>query len=159
LFLADYEGFSSLYHNINGQSFEKITTGEIVITEFSAWDAGWVDFDNDGLLDLFIVSNSGKHLYKGKGDGQFEKFNDAAISSSGGAAFSFAWGDYNNDGYQDLFVANFGNQNNMLFKNINGESFTSITSGAVVNDGGQSRSVSWGDYNNDGYLDLFVSNS
>ncbi|MBC7886223.1 MAG: CRTAC1 family protein, partial [Saprospiraceae bacterium] len=75
------------------------------------------------------------------------------------ASFSCAWGDYNNDAYMDLFIANYGNQNNCLYKNLGNGKFEKILVGNIVNDGGQSRSASWGDYNNDGHLDLYVTNS
>lgn len=71
-----------------------------------------------------------------------------------------SWVDVNNDGFLDLFVAN-GNvisQNNSLYINDHNGGFIKITSGAIVNDGGTSIGGTWGDFNNDGNLDLFVTN-
>jgi len=58
----------------------------------------------------------------------------------------------------DLFVANAGNQKNFLYQNNGDESFSKITVGEIVNDRGHSHGSAWGDYDNDGDLDLFVSN-
>ena len=69
-----------------------------------------------------------------------------------------AWGDYDNDGYPDLFVANADNQNNSLYHNNGDSTFTKIATGAIVTDGGISLLATWGDYDNDGYLDLYVAN-
>jgi len=83
-----------------------------------------------------------------------------------GAGYSngIAWGDYNNDGYQDFYISN-GHQNasslqntNLLYKNNGDGTFDSVgTAGAIVTDGFVSGSSTWGDYDNDGDLDLFVA--
>ena len=78
------------------------------------------------------------------------------ILESTGACFI----DFNNDGYLDLFVSN-GNiisQNNTLYLNDKNGGFIKIITGAIVNDGGTSIGGTWGDLNNDGFLDLFVTN-
>lgn len=74
-----------------------------------------------------------------------------------------SWGDFNGDGFLDLFVTN-GNdinntpQNNFLYYNNGNGSFRKITFGAIVTEANHSRGATWGDYNNDGALDLFVTN-
>ena len=68
------------------------------------------------------------------------------------------WGDYDNDGYIDLFVSNASGQRNFLYRNSGGGSFEKITAGNIVSDGGDSIGCAWGDYDNDGFLDLFVAN-
>ena len=75
----------------------------------------------------------------------------------GGNLFGGNWGDFDNDGALDLFIANFG-ANNSLYRNDGSGNFVRITSGPVVNDGGFSLGSSWGDFDNDGDLDLFVTN-
>jgi hypothetical protein len=80
-----------------------------------------------------------------------------------------AWGDYDNDGWLDLFVANLGPldpisrvsiapEDNFLYHNNGDGTFTKITSGSLVHDLGYSTGCAWADYDNDGFLDLFVSN-
>lgn len=68
------------------------------------------------------------------------------------------WVDYDNDGYLDLFSANAGGQNNNLYHNNGDGTFTKITTGSLVNDGGNSAGCAWADYDNDGFPDLFVAN-
>ena len=69
-----------------------------------------------------------------------------------------AWVDYNQNGFLDVFVANQNSQNNSLHHNCGDGTFTKIITGNVVTDGGISFACTWGDYDNDGHLDLFVSN-
>ena len=69
-----------------------------------------------------------------------------------------AWGDYDNDGFLDLFVCRQLGQNNVLYHNNGNGTFTKVTEGRPVNDGGNSVGCAWGDYDNDGFLDLFVAN-
>jgi hypothetical protein len=68
------------------------------------------------------------------------------------------WIDYDNDGFLDLFSANAGGQNNTLYHNNGDGTFVKITSGSLVNDGGNSAGCAWADYDNDGFLDLYVAN-
>jgi hypothetical protein len=70
------------------------------------------------------------------------------------------WGDYGNDGYLDLFVADNAGATNLFYRNNGDGTFTKITSGSPVNDGAlgtKSSAVAWADYDNDGFLDLFIS--
>ena len=72
-------------------------------------------------------------------------------------AMSVAWGDYDNDGYQDLLIANFIGENR-LYHNDGGGSFSRITESPVERSGNTSSGCAWVDYDNDGDLDVFVSN-
>src|SRR5262245_6285122 len=112
-------------------------------------------------LDLFVANFDWQlpnALYRNNHDGTFtrvevEPFVTDISYSNGGV-----WGDYNNDGYLDLFVANDRGENNYLYKNKGDGSFEKILEGAIVTGGGTSRAAAWGDFDRDGWLDLFVAN-
>jgi len=156
---------------INVEQFSQEQEGNIVEDKMLSCSANWVDYNNDGLLDLF-VANGALHnfglrpgqrnsLYKNEGDNSFSKITTGAIVNDSTKSSSSCWGDFDNDGHIDLFVAN-GNdvdeENNCLFRNNGDETFTKITEGNIVSDGGKSYDCSWVDYNQDGYIDLFVAN-
>jgi hypothetical protein len=143
------------------QSFTKITSGLVVNDGGWCYGACWADFNNDGFIDLFVVNNQtnskNNFLYLNNGNGAFTKVTTGIIVNDGGSSYGCTCGDYDNDGDIDIFVSNYG-ENNFLYSNNGDGTFTKITSGAVVNDGGNSTGCAWGDYDNDGYIDLFVCN-
>src|SRR5437762_12284989 len=162
LFVSNFgTPFNYLYHNNGDGSFTRVTTGEIATDDTNSEGASWADFDNDGDLDLFVsVGLSGNDLlYRNNGDGSFTKITSGPIVQSGGNSRGCAWGDYDNDGYVDLFVSNERGQKNFLFHNNGDGTFTKVDSGKIVTDSGYSTGCAWGDYDNDGYLDLFVPNN
>jgi hypothetical protein len=125
------------------------------------------DFDDDGRLDLFVANDSSpNYLYRNKGDGTFQD-----VSFSSGAAFNeagqeqahmgVAVGDYDRDGRDDLHVTNFENDANILYHNDGNGLFSEATYPAGVGNASVPF-VGWGtnflDYDNDGWLDLFVAN-
>ena len=144
-------------------SFTKITSGEIVTDSYLTQGCAWVDFDNDGDMDLFAANNNNTNnsLYSNNGDGTFTKVTAGIIVTDGGSTSQASWGDYNNDGNIDLFITNKEapiSQDNSLYLNNGSGNFTKITTGSIVNDGGYSFGSAWADVNNDGYLDMFVVN-
>jgi hypothetical protein len=160
LFVAVGLGGNDLLYRNNGDgSFTRITSGPVVQSGGNSRGCAWGDYDNDGYLDLFVANEQGQNnfLFHNNGDGTFAKITSGNIVTDGGASYGCAWGDYDDDGFLDLFVANF-NQNNFLYHNNRDGTFTRITSGRIVNDGGASQGCAWGDYDNDGLLDLFVAN-
>ena len=167
LFVVNSDRDNFLYHNNRNGTFTKIIEGDIVN------DLGWsigcclCDYNNDGYLDLFVANwHNGENnfLYHNNGDGTFTRIFEGIIVNDGGWSRGASWGDYDNDGHLDLFVANTKNentnenQNNFLYHNNRDGTFTKIEEGSIVNDGGNSSASCWGDYDNDGDLDLFVAN-
>ncbi len=159
---------SNLFKNNGSSNFTKISGQDLTNDEGYAHGANWVDYDNDGKLDLFIseyLPTSFSRLYHNEGKGVFSKVLNNEISKHQNYSIGATWADYNNDGWMDLFIpngggpANTGNNNNTLFTNNKDGSFTKETKSPLVSDGGNSTASCWGDYDNDGDLDLFVSNA
>jgi hypothetical protein len=150
-----------LYQNNGNGSFTTVENSILGTTGIYSSSAAWADYNKDGNLDLVVSDFHPTHfnfLYYGDGQGGFTVDANSVISQSATSAVGIAWGDYDDDSDADLFIANTNGENNQLFRNDAGV-FTEITSGDIVNDGGQSVGGTWGDYDNDGDLDLFVTNS
>lgn len=136
-----------------------------------------LDYNNDGLLDVFLVNsgrltspmrapesfdrNNGRYwnrLFRQNRDGSFtDVTQEAGLAHAGDGNYGMgaAAGDYDNDGYTDLYVTSYGK--NVLYHNNGNSTFTDVTSKAGVAAGGWSASAGWFDFNNDGRLDLFVT--
>ncbi len=152
---------NALYHNNGNGTFTKITTGAIAtdIAPTSS-SAAWGDYDNDGFPDLFVSNFGGTNfLYHNDGNGTFTKITTGNIVTDIGHTQSASWGDYDNDGYLDLYAACTYGQNDLLYHNNGNGTFTKITGVVPAINGGYSTGSTWGDYDNDGDLDLFVCNS
>ena len=161
LFVVNFQQDNFLYRNSGppGFTFTRIDSGAIVRdgNNFSIVGA-WADVNNDRKPDVFI-GNSGTQndvLFINEGNGGLA----ATGITDGRATLGASWGDYDNDGYPDLFVTNYLNQNNILYRNSGPPGFTlvPVDTGALVHDGGNSVGSVWGDFDNDGDLDLFVAN-
>jgi hypothetical protein len=163
LFVSKYDGQNNaLYQNNGDGTFSRVFDGSIVNDGGTSVGCSWADYDNDGFFDLFVANGGASgtelnFLYRNNGDGTFTKITGDITVSEFGHWAGCAWGDYDNDGFIDLFVAD-EVFNNALYRNNGDGTFTKITSGSLVNDGGFSFGCDWGDYDNDGFLDLFVAN-
>lgn len=160
----------SLFKNNGDGTFTNVTAQAGLLPLVNGRSVCWGDYDNDGDLDLFIARGTDQGalkqtLYRNNGDGTFTDVSDQSglgIMANNRAA---AWGDYDNDGYLDLYVVNSGSDPvgkgaNYLFKNNRNGTFTDVASSARVDDlvVSRGRGAAWGDYDNDGFLDLFVTN-
>jgi enediyne biosynthesis protein E4 len=130
---------------------------------------GWIDFDQDGLLDLYLVNSTATRLYTPKqplrsalyrnnGDGTFTDVTaKAGVGAEGLFGMGVAVGDYDNDGFPDLYVL--GYDRSILCHNNGDGTFTDVTAKAgVANHGKWGSSAAWFDYDNDGRLDLVIAN-
>jgi hypothetical protein len=147
-----------LYANDGSGTFTKITTSNIVKDTLETNSCSWADFDSDGDLDLFVTCYNANRYYTNNGDGSFTEITSGGIVDDYAASHGCSAGDFDNDGDLDLFIANSYNQDNLLYRNDGNNIFYWIITGDIVHDGGDSVSSSWGDYDNDGDLDLFVTN-
>lgn len=131
----------------------------------------FIDFDNDGLLDIFFTNGARingaatpakrdpkywNRLYRNQGNGKFLDVTERAglAGAETGFAMGVAVGDFDNDGWQDLYVTSYGA--NTLYRNRGNGTFENVTAKAGVAGSGWSTSAGFIDYDNDGFLDLFV---
>ncbi|MEL7533963.1 MAG: FG-GAP-like repeat-containing protein, partial [Bacteroidota bacterium] len=163
LFIANnVRAENHLYQNNGNGSFSAVNAGEVTTYNGYCHSASWVDYDNDGFLDLFVADfmpTRFNQLYHNEGDGTFTTAETTPIMLEAKSTMSASWGDYDNDGLVDLFVPNTQDDNNSLYHNDGNGMFTKITTGDIVTDGGNSLGASWGDVDNDGDLDLYVTNA
>ena len=137
------------------------------ILESTGCGCAFIDYDNDGWMDVFILSGTRlegappgatNRLYKNNRDGTFTDITETAGLQATGWASAVCVGDYNNDGFDDLFCTYFGQ--NRLYRNNGDGTFTDVTktSGLWNDQPRWGAGCSFVDYNRDGLLDLFVSN-
>jgi hypothetical protein len=160
LFVARGGGQNNLlYHNNGNGTFTKVNSGDIVADGGASSSSNWVDYDNDGDLDLFVANRGQKnYLYRNDGFGLFTKITGGDLVNEVFDAVSSSWADYDNDGDLDVFITTGNGQNDLLYRNNGNGTFTRITAGPAVNEGISSTCGSWGDFDHDGDLDLFVAN-
>jgi hypothetical protein len=153
---------------------EASRTSKKYLLEAMVGGVAMLDFDGDGLLDLFFVNGAAlqdpmpdgarpdksdpkywNRLYRNRGDGTFEDVTSKAGVQGAGYGMGVAVADYDNDGHPDLFVTNYGR--NLLYHNNGDGTFSDVTDAAGVAGGGWSTGAMFIDYDRDGRLDLVVS--
>ena len=150
-------------------SHDNAASPEKYLIETMGAGCAWIDYDQDGLLDLYLVNGTATKLYTPKrplrsalyhnnGDGTFTDVTErAGVGAEGLFGMGVAVGDFNNDGFPDLFVLGYGRC--ILYRNNGDGTFTDITArSGVENHGRWASSAAWFDYDNDGRLDLIVAN-
>ena len=150
------------FQHVNG------STGRFYYPETYGPGVVFLDYDNDGDQDLYLVNSAAlpgfiesfepaNALYENDGDGTFTDVTDRSGVGDQGYGLGVCAADYNNDGHVDLYVTNFGP--NVLFRNEGNGTFTDVTDQAGVGDPRMSTSAAFADYDGDGYVDLYVANN
>ena len=161
---------NSLLRNLGEGRFADVTQEAGLLSMHPTQTAAWADFDRDGLLDLFIGNetwpNDGRHaceLYRNNGNGTFTECASACGVDVIGIVKGVTAGDYDNDGWSDIYVSRF-NDENLLLRNRGTHStseswlqFEDVTRAAGVQQPIRSFPTWFWDFDNDGWLDLFVA--
>jgi FG-GAP repeat. len=148
---------SKIYKNNGDGTFTEQT--DIVLTGVADGSVAWGDYNNDGAQDILIAGNTGSNaiskIYKNNGDGSFS--DQTNISLKGVSNCAVAWGDYNNDGYLDILLTGYTGSNpiSIIYKN-NGDGSFSVQP-EIILPGVFYSSAAWGDFDNDGYLDILLT--
>ena len=152
------EGSNVLYHNKGDGTFEDVTAFAGVGDTGNGEGVAWGDYDNDGDFDLYLANAGGPNrLYRNNRDGTFDEVSEEAGVVSPETGVGASWADFDNVGYLDLYVVNV-NSPNQLYANNGDGTFTEVGRQTGVDLVGVGRAAAWADFNNDGYLDLLVSN-
>jgi enediyne biosynthesis protein E4 len=178
--------FNRLFRNEGGMRFTDVTEEAGVAGSGYSMGAAAGDYDNDGHVDLFVAGVFRNILYHNRGDGHFEDVTEKAGIKSDKWAVAAGWFDYNNDGLLDLFVVNYASWSpsydrfcgdasrdlrvychptyfegltNTLYRNRGDGTFEDVSERAgIAKHHGRGMSVAFSDYNNDGFMDVFVTN-
>lgn len=151
------------FHNNGDGTFSDVSTRSHLAEQLGGINAVQTDYNNDGLLDIFVMRGGWEwpmrnSLLRNNGDGTFSDVTlEAGLLSIDYSTHSAAWADFDNDGWLDLFIGH-ENTPSQLFRNKGDGTFEDVSARAGVNQAAFTKGVAWGDYDNDGYPDLYVSN-
>jgi hypothetical protein len=147
-----------LYRNNGDGTFEDVTAAAVISVRGDGVAAVFGDYDNDADLDLYIAVNDGWDiLFQNEGGGIFRDVSREARIDNPNRARSATFADFDNDSFLDIYVAN-ENTANILYRNRSGKTFEDVAQIMDVAHPGPGRCSVWGDYDNDGDLDLYVTN-
>ena len=161
-FIVNWYNINNLcYRNEGNGNFKRILTGDFVNDKGYSETASFGDYDNDGFVDLYVTNSEGRKknfLYRNDGKGSFIKITTGDMVTDTNYSRCANWCDIDNDGDLDLFVTNENKQHENLYRNDGNGNFSKLTEGPLLNDGGNTTSASWADFDNDGDLDVFLTN-
>ena len=166
--LTSAEGFIELYEQTGDMEFELVTETGIINTTEEVYSNSWGDVNGDGYLDCYIAVyemlldeyDERNYLYLNNGDWTFTEMGDTNPANDGyNMSFMGTFMDYDNDNDPDIFVNNDRLDSfNHLYRN-DGGTFTDVSTDAGIEEDFYAMSNTIADYNNDGFLDIFMSNN
>lgn len=167
LYVTSNVSGNRLFVNNGSMSFQEVTsTCGLPTNNIFTYGASWGDYNNDGYLDVFLSNRDvtgvvPNYLYKNNGDGTFVNVSNlVGILEVSDLSFCSAFFDYDKDGWQDIYVSNDRVDNpNVLYKNNGDGTFTDVSVNTGTNLYIDAMSVTIDDYNNDGWLDIYVTNT
>lgn len=151
------------FRNNGDGTFLDISTRSHLAEQLGGINSVQTDFNNDGLLDVFVMRGGWQwpmrnSLLRNNGNGTFSDVTfDSGLLSVDHPTHSAAWADFDNDGWLDVFIGH-EHTPSQLFRNKGDGTFEDISTRAGVNRVAFTKGVAWGDYDDDGYPDLYVSN-
>ncbi|MEP7263251.1 MAG: FG-GAP-like repeat-containing protein [Bacteroidota bacterium] len=161
-FVVNWHGVNNLlYINSGNDTFIQEFSGSPVNDLGYSETASWGDYDNDGLVDLYVTNSDSilrNYLYHNNGGGAFTKITTGTMVTDQYKSRCVNWTDIDMDNDPDLFITNENNQQENIYRNDGAGIFAKVTAGAIVNNSGNTMSSSWADIDNDGDLDVFLSN-
>ena len=157
LYVANEDGVAAVLYRNNGDGTFSDTTSS-ADNAYDGMAPLFADYDKDGHLDLYLTVWGCDVLYHNNGDGTFSNVTAASGVDNCQTSVGGAWADYDNDGDQDVYVANFWGAPNVLYRNNGDTTFTEVAATAGVDNANDGEGVAWGDYDNDGDLDLYLTN-
>ncbi len=151
------EGANKLYKNSGEGTFNDVTKKAKVGDTDAGNSSLFFDFDHDGDLDIFITKQNSNLLFRNNSDGTFLDYStESNLAGEAVNSTDAKFADFDDDGDIDLFVTN-SNSSNILYSNQRQGVFKDVTDDAGLNNNGGTSSVTVGDYNNDGFPDIFTT--
>ena len=166
-FVTGFEGVNKFYKNDGDMNFTDISsTIGFFQTDLFTYGVSFADMDNDGDLDAFISNRDGvaddqrNYLYRNDEGTYIDITASAGLSMSSHLSFCSIIFDYNNDGFQDIYISNDKPDNlNILYKNNGDGTFDDVSEYSGAGIGINAMTTTIGDYNNDGWFDIYITNT
>ncbi|HEY5910047.1 MAG TPA: FG-GAP-like repeat-containing protein [Verrucomicrobiae bacterium] len=159
IFFSNWSGQNLVYRNQGNGTYRRLAAsevGDIATYSGTSYVPSWGDYNNDGDADLLVGTVNGTFLYRNDGRGKFARVLLGSLATDTGG-FIVQWVDYDNDGWLDASVVGI-TRRIALHRNLGGTNFVNVASTAGLGYTTESYGSAWGDWDNDGNVDLFVVN-